>query len=139
MAISTTKLSGHGRRAKRIALRIGWLRTSADSRYVDLSQQYLRQRGSNTEPTWDHRPSSSREPHLYNQSSLLIFVPAHPSRNFLKPRLSTMGLAFSILRVAALAVLVGTAYIVLKILKNYVVRSPLDNIPGPPRGHWANG
>ncbi|EPS98332.1 hypothetical protein FOMPIDRAFT_41436 [Fomitopsis schrenkii] len=50
-----------------------------------------------------------------------------------------MGIFLSVLRVAAFVVLVGAAYIVISILKNYVVRSPLDNIPGPPRGHWMSG
>lgn len=50
-----------------------------------------------------------------------------------------MGIALSVLRVVALAALVGAAYIVLKIARNYVVRSPLDNIPGPPSDHWIKG
>ncbi|EPT02239.1 hypothetical protein FOMPIDRAFT_1047944 [Fomitopsis schrenkii] len=50
-----------------------------------------------------------------------------------------MGNFLSVLRVAAFVVLVGAAYTVISILKNYVVRSPLDNIPRPPRGHWMYG
>ncbi|KAH9929175.1 cytochrome P450 [Fomitopsis serialis] len=47
-----------------------------------------------------------------------------------------MGLLFSVLRVVAL---LGTAYVLFNVLKNYFGRSPLDNIPGPPSGHWLNG
>lgn len=50
-----------------------------------------------------------------------------------------MGVFLSFIRVAAGAVLVGATYVILRILKNYVLRSPLDNIPGPPRGHWMKG
>ncbi|KZT66919.1 cytochrome P450 [Daedalea quercina L-15889] len=47
-----------------------------------------------------------------------------------------MGILLSVLRVVAL---LGTAYVLLKALKNYLGRSPLDNIPGPPSGHWMKG
>lgn len=50
-----------------------------------------------------------------------------------------MGVALSVLRIAVLVLLVGAVYVVLRLLRNYVVRSPLDNIPGPPRGHWMTG
>ncbi|TFY57863.1 hypothetical protein EVJ58_g6767 [Rhodofomes roseus] len=47
-----------------------------------------------------------------------------------------MGILLSVLRVIAL---LGTAYVLLKVLQNYLGRSPLDNIPGPPSGHWMKG
>ncbi|KAH9929191.1 cytochrome P450 [Fomitopsis serialis] len=47
-----------------------------------------------------------------------------------------MGLLLSVLRVVAL---LGTAYVLFNVLKNYFSRSPLDNIPGPPSGHWFKG
>ena len=47
-----------------------------------------------------------------------------------------MGALLSVLRLVAL---LATAYVVLKVLKNYITRSPLDNIPGPPSAHWMKG
>ena len=39
----------------------------------------------------------------------------------------------------AIALLLGVSYVALKILKSFLVRSPLDNIPGPPAVNWMNG
>ncbi|KZT66921.1 cytochrome P450 [Daedalea quercina L-15889] len=47
-----------------------------------------------------------------------------------------MGILLSVLRVVAL---LGTAYVLFKALQSYLGHSPLDNIPGPPSGHWMNG
>ena len=47
-----------------------------------------------------------------------------------------MGALFSVLRLVAL---LATAYVLLKVLRNYVTRSPLDNIPGPSSAHWMKG
>ena len=47
-----------------------------------------------------------------------------------------MGALLSVLRLVAL---LSTAYVLLKVLRNYVTRSPLDNIPGPPSAHWMKG
>lgn len=45
----------------------------------------------------------------------------------------------SLLSVLGIVLLLGTSYVLLKVLENYFGRSPLDNIPGPPSGHWMDG
>lgn len=50
-----------------------------------------------------------------------------------------MGILLSVLHITGLVALVGVTFVVFSVLKNYVVPSPLDNIPGPPRGHWVSG
>ncbi|EPS93813.1 hypothetical protein FOMPIDRAFT_1055630 [Fomitopsis schrenkii] len=47
-----------------------------------------------------------------------------------------MGSLLSALRIV---LLLGTSYVLLKVLTRYFGRSPLDNIPGPPSGHWLDG
>ncbi|KAI0723656.1 cytochrome P450 [Fomitopsis betulina] len=49
-----------------------------------------------------------------------------------------MGILLSVLHITGLVALVGVTFVVFSVLKNYVVPSPLDNIPGPPRGHWVS-
>lgn len=45
----------------------------------------------------------------------------------------------TLLSVLGVVVLLGTGYVLLKVLTNYFGRSPLDNIPGPPCGDWMEG
>ena len=42
----------------------------------------------------------------------------------------------TLLSILGFLLLLGTGYVA---LKNYFSRSPLDNIPGPPSGHWMHG
>ena len=42
----------------------------------------------------------------------------------------------SLLSILGIVLLLGTVYLA---LKNYISRSPLDNIPGPPSAHWLHG
>lgn len=59
----------------------------------------------------------------------------HPLPSLLASR-SHMG---GLLSVPATVLLLGAGYVLLKVLINYLARSPLDNIPGPPSSHWLDG
>lgn len=76
---------------------------------------------------YKHRLSQARcarsDPHVPSSASMSILP-------------LIMGSSLSIL---GIVLLLGTVYVLRKVLANYLEQSPLDNIPGPPAASWLNG